>query len=98
MKSLKVLFCATALVFSFSASAEGLEELCADVAESDVRMKILMTKDKKFFESSLTELMSSDSPHKVELREKLFFINNRLHLNDAAFKQLSFIRCITGTW
>ena len=98
INTVKALVLAAPLVFALSAQAAGQEELCSQVAESDVRMKVLMTKDDRFFDFTLTELNSSDSANKEKLREKLFFIHNRLHLSNKEFKRLSFLRCITDTW
>lgn len=98
MNAVKALVLTIPLTFALSVQAEGQEELCAKVAESDVKMKVLMTKDNKFFEFALNDLGSSDSVHKVKLREKLFFIHNRLHLTDTALKREAFNRCITNNW
>lgn len=98
MNTVKALVLTIPLTFALSVQAEGQEELCAKVAESDVRMKVLMSKDERFLDFTLTELNSSDSANKEKLREKLFFIHNRLHLSNKEFKRLSFLRCITDTW
>ena len=53
INAVKALVLAAPLVFALSAQAAGQEELCSQVAESDVRMKVLMTKDERFFEETL---------------------------------------------
>lgn len=98
MKTVKVLVLTIPLVFSLSTLAEGQEELCSRVADSDVRMKHLLLKDKKFLDFALEDVSKGKASSQAALREKLFFIHNRLHLSDAELKRVSFLRCITDTW
>ena len=100
MKSVKSLSLALVLAFSASVHAQGMEELCSNVAEQDVKMKHLIKSNSAFFEFAITDIEKSSSSerNKAALREKLFFIKNRINLSDVDFKRLSFLRCITGVW
>lgn len=93
-----ILVLSVALLFSSASKAEGMEEICSRVADSDVRMKNTMSKNPAFFTMALSELEMSNSKNKEALREKLFFIKNRLYLPDPEFKRITFLRCITETW
>ena len=99
MKSIKVLICATALVFSFSASAtgtEGVEELCHQSAETNVTLKHAMKEDAGFLQYALDDAAKSkiSANNKEQLRERYFYVHNRLHLSDTDMRRLSLVACL----
>lgn len=97
MKSLKVLFCATALVLSFSASAEGVEELCHQSAETNVTLKNAMKEDAGFLQYALDDTAKSkiSTNNKEQLRERYFYVHNRLNLSDADMRRMSLVACLS---
>ena len=99
MKSIKVLICATALVFSFSASAtgtEGVEELCHQSAETNVTLKNAMKEDAGFLQYALDDAAKSkiSASNKAQLRERYFYVHNRLNLSDTDLHRLSLVACL----
>lgn len=96
MKSIKVLICATALVFSFSANAEGVEELCHQSAETNVTLKNAMKEDTGFLQYALDDAAKSriTASSKAQLRERYFYVHNRLHLSDTDLRRLSLVACL----
>ena len=99
MKSIKVLICATALVFSFSASAagtEGVEELCHQSAETNVTLKQAMKEDAGFLQYALDDAAKSkiSNSKKEQLRERYFYVHNRLNLSDTDLRRLSLVACL----
>ena len=99
MKSIKVLICATALVFSFSASAtgtEGVEELCHQLAETNVTLKHAMKEDAGFLQYALDDAAKSkiSADSKAQLRERYFYVHNRLNLSDTDMRRLSLVACL----
>ncbi len=98
MKILTALLISTVMTLPIAAKATGQEELCSRVAESDVKMKNLMMRNSAVFEAALSNIENMKPAVRKAMREKLFFIHNRLHLPDETFKRLTFLRCITDTW
>lgn len=96
MKSIKVLICATALVFSFSASAESVEELCHQSAETNVTLKQAMKEDAGFLQYALDDAAKSkiSASNKEQLRERYFYVHNRLNLSDADMRRMSLVACL----
>lgn len=100
MKIRSTIFACVITLFSVASHAQGMEELCSRVAEQDVKIKHLIKNESSFLEFALDNIEKSNNNAKTKaiLREKLFFIKNRIHLSDEDFKRLSFLRCISGIW
>ena len=97
MKSIKVLICTAALVLSFSASAEGVEELCHQSAETNVTLKNAMKEDAGFLQYALDDTAKSkiSTNNKEQLRERYFYVHNRLNLSDADMRRMSLVACLS---
>lgn len=99
MKFIKaaVLVVALATATSTFADSRGNEELCHDVAESDLPIKRSLQEDPSSFKELLMYIDESEKNFrkKAGLREKAYWVFNRKDLPDDLFQKLSFLRCIT---
>ena len=97
MKFVKVLSLSVALLVSSTAGAQGIEEICSNMADSDASIFVKIKEDPSFLDYALNQLAATkmSTAAKTEMRERLFFINNRQHMTVDQVRRLSFIRCLT---
>ena len=98
MKIIRVVVLMLALITATAtfADSRGDEELCHDVAESDLPIKRSLQKDPSSLKGLLMYIDESEKNlrKKAGLREKAYWVFNRKDLPDDLFQKLSFLRCI----
>ena len=97
MKAIKITTLAVTLAVSTISYAKNSEELCHNVAESDVVIKKSLQKDPSSFAGFLRYIDEAEKNPKIKaaLREKAFWVYNRRNLTDEEFTRLSVIWCLS---
>jgi len=99
MKIIKTVVLVLALITATASHADnrGSEELCHDVAESDLDVKHGLQKDPSSFKGFLRYIDDAEKNPRIKegLRDKAYWVFNRKDLPDDLFRKLSFLRCIT---
>ena len=87
------LACSTATV----TFAEGIEEVCHNRAEINVRLKQVLVNDPGFLAVALerNEKAKIKPEVKAMIRENYFWVNNRKNMSDEDIRRLSFISCLS---
>ena len=96
MKFIKITTLVLALVASTATLAQSREELCHNAAESDIPIKRRLQKDPSGFAGFLRYIdeVEKNPRMKAALREKAFWVYNRLSLPEEEFTRLSIARCL----
>lgn len=98
MNMLKAMIFSTMLIASTAtfADSRGNEELCHDVAESDLPIKQSLQKDPSSLKNFLRYIdeVEKNSRMKSGLRDKAYWVFNRKDLPDEIFLRLSVIKCL----
>ena len=97
MKFIKITILAATLAVSTISYAKNSEELCHNVAESDVIIKRSLQKDPSSFAGFLRYIDEAEKNPKMKaaLREKAFWVYNRRSLPDEEFVRLSVTWCLS---
>lgn len=97
MKFIKSIALALACTFATASYAEGIEEVCHNRAEINVRLKHALVNDPGFLAVALerNEKAKIKPEVKALVRENYFWVNNRKNMSDEDIRRLSFISCLS---
>jgi len=97
MKFIKITMLTFALIASTATFAEGIEEVCHNRAEINVRLKQVLVNDPGFLAVALerNEKAKIKPEVKAMIRENYFWVNNRKNMSDDDIRRLSFISCLS---
>lgn len=97
MKFIKSVIFALACSTATATFAEGIEEVCHNRAEINVRLKQVLVNDPGFLAVALerNEKAKIKPEVKAMIRENYFWVNNRKNMSDDDIRRLSFISCLS---
>ena len=97
MKFIKSVIFALACSTATVTFAEGIEEVCHNRAEINVRLKQVLVNDPGFLAVALerNEKAKIKPEVKAMIRENYFWVNNRKNMSDEDIRRLSFISCLS---
>ena len=97
MKFIKSVIFALACSTATVTFAEGIEEVCHNRAEINVRLKQVLVNDPGFLAVALerNEKAKIKPEVKAMIRENYFWVNNRKNMSDDDIRRLSFISCLS---
>ena len=97
MKFIKSIVLALACTFATVSYAEGIEEVCHNRAEINVRLKNVLVNDPDFLAVALEQNEKTKIKPEVKamVRENYFWVNNRKNMSDEDIRRLSFISCLS---
>lgn len=96
MKLIPILAATCLTLISLTSHAGGKEELCSNIAMTNIRIKDNLNESKNYLPEMLKKIKTSneDKEFQATARERLFFVNNRKNLSDEDLRTISLMHCM----